>query len=297
MIYIVIYNLKKIQLGSCNSRHSSLFGENTSQISVPWQTIGQDFLSYIFCCWNKTAWGHRSNNISTKLYFKVIKLSFNSLNEMQAPIFYTVHNPKHFLSFIIWLDWLCCVIKGINGDAIKTLSLDSATMQTCPCLLCNWLHSLARHLSTSQDKTLESNLRLPRNLKPPYQGLGNAQDEVRALLNTEILIDGLMKYPWFQKSYLPMSTEDFSKSKETRNLLKGDFHQLLCIGKAKPLCVHEKDVLDLWTDNLKTVKLTDHAPERQPWFFRAPEQDMSKAKDGRSQWQWQSFVHRSCHWY
>lgn len=38
-------------------------------------------------------------------------------------------------------------------------------------------------------KTLHSILKLPRNLKPPYQGLGNALDELRTRLrDMEILI-------------------------------------------------------------------------------------------------------------
>ncbi len=99
-------------------------------------------------------------------------------------------------------------------------------------------------------RTLHSILKLPRNLKPPYQGLGNALDELRARLHdVEILI--IDEVSMIYKDLFAHVNWRFQQIKGSKKPFGGisvlavdDFHQLPPLGKAKPLCENEDDVLD-----------------------------------------------------
>uniref|UniRef100_A0AAY4BKL5 ATP-dependent DNA helicase n=1 Tax=Denticeps clupeoides TaxID=299321 RepID=A0AAY4BKL5_9TELE len=112
-------------------------------------------------------------------------------------------------------------------------------------------------------KTLHSILRLPKSLKPPYRGLGNTLDEVRALLgNAEILIlDEVSMVSKELFAYVDMRFQQIkgiSKPFGGMSVLAvGDFYQLPPVGRAKALCVHEVGVIDLWKDHFKMINLTE----------------------------------------
>ncbi len=138
-----------------------------------------------------------------KLSPDFVRKLYQSLNETQASIFYTVrewclkrvwgHNPEQFFYFVS--GGAGCgkshVIKCIYEEATKILRQlprfrDQADMSMPAVLLTAFTGTAAFNIC---GKTLHSILKLPRNLKPPYQGLGNALDEVRATLsNADILI-------------------------------------------------------------------------------------------------------------
>ncbi len=89
-----------------------------------------------------------------------------------------------------WLWKITCHqvhIHGSNQDSATAASTPGGRGSLCAhsALKCiYWNGSI--HIS---GRTLHSILKLPRNLKPPYQGLGNALDELRARLrDVEILI-------------------------------------------------------------------------------------------------------------
>ncbi len=135
--------------------------------------------------------------------FEFVRRLFRSLNETQAAIFYTVcqwcqkrvwgHNPEQFFYFVS--GGAGCgkshVIKCIYTEATKILRQlprlrEEGDLSVPTVLLSAFTGTAAFNIS---GKTLHSILKLPRNLKPPYQGLGNALDELRATLrDVEILI-------------------------------------------------------------------------------------------------------------
>ncbi|KAJ8406878.1 hypothetical protein AAFF_G00291540 [Aldrovandia affinis] len=129
-------------------------------------------------------------------------------------------------------------------------------------------------------KTLHSILKLPRNLRPPYQGLGNALDEVRAALsNAEILI--IDEISMVSKELFAYVHWRFQQIKGNRKpfggrsvLAVGDFYQLPPIGKAKQLCVCEGDVLDLCKD-FQTVNLMEIMQQKDDRAFAQLEQDQN----------------------
>ncbi|KAL1276489.1 hypothetical protein QQF64_036112 [Cirrhinus molitorella] len=125
-----------------------------------------------------------------------VRKMFRSLNEMQAAIFYTVrqwcqkhvwgHNPEQFFYFVS--GGAGCgkshVIKCIHTEATKILRRlprlrEEGDLSVPTVLLSEFTGTAAFNIS---GKTLHSILKLPRSLKPPYQGLGNSLDEVRAAL-------------------------------------------------------------------------------------------------------------------
>ncbi|XP_027146424.1 uncharacterized protein LOC109138373 isoform X2 [Larimichthys crocea] len=138
-----------------------------------------------------------------KLSLDFVRKLYQSLNETQASIFYTVrewclkrvwgHNPEQFFYFVS--GGAGCgkshVIKCIHEEATKILRQlprfrDQGDMSTPAVLLTAFTGTAAFNIS---GKTLHAMLKLPRSLKAPYQGLGNALDEMRAILsNAEILI-------------------------------------------------------------------------------------------------------------
>ncbi|KAE8287246.1 hypothetical protein D5F01_LYC15215 [Larimichthys crocea] len=136
-----------------------------------------------------------------KLSPDFVRKLYQSLNETQASIFYTVRewclkrvwgdNPEQFFYFVT--GGAGCgkshVIKCIHEEATKILRQlprfrDQGDMSTPAVLLTAFTGTAAFNIS---GKTLHSMLKLPRSLKPPYQGLGNTLDEMRAMLsNAEI---------------------------------------------------------------------------------------------------------------
>ncbi len=122
-------------------------------------------------------------------------------------------------------------------------------------------------------KTLHSLLKLPRSLKPPYQGLGNAIDEVRARLrDVEILIiDEVSMISKDLFTYVNWRLQQIKGSKKPFGgvscLVVGDYYQLPPLGKAKPLCVYEDDVLDFWKDNFQIITLTEIMRQKEDLAF------------------------------
>ncbi|KAJ8406862.1 hypothetical protein AAFF_G00291380 [Aldrovandia affinis] len=211
-----------------------------------------------------------------KLSPDFVRSMYRSLNETQASVFYTVrewclkrvwgHNPEPLFYFIS--GGAGCgkshVIKCVYQEATKILRQlprfrDEADMSQPAVLLTAFTGTAAFNIS---GKTLHSVLKLPRNLRPPYQGLGNALDEVRAVLsNAEILI--IDEISMVSKELFAYVHWRFQQIKGNRKpfggmsvLAVGDFYQLPPVGKAKQLCVCEGDVLDLWKD-FQMVNLTE----------------------------------------
>ncbi|KAL1268497.1 hypothetical protein QQF64_033860 [Cirrhinus molitorella] len=106
-------------------------------------------------------------------------------------------------------------------------------------------------------KTLHSLLKLPRSLKPPYQGLGNSLDKVRAgLRDVEILI--INEVSMISKDLFAYIIWRFQQIKGSKkpfggisHLAVGDYYQLPLLGKAKPLCVFEEDAVKKPKDCLR----------------------------------------------
>uniref|UniRef100_A0A8C1ZIB2 ATP-dependent DNA helicase n=1 Tax=Cyprinus carpio TaxID=7962 RepID=A0A8C1ZIB2_CYPCA len=216
-----------------------------------------------------------------------LRKMFRSLNETQAAIFYTVrqwcqkrvwgHNPEQFFYF------LSCgagcgkshVIKCIHSEATKILRQlprlrEEGDLSVPTVLLSAFTGTAAFNIS---GKTLHSLLKLPRSLKPPYQGLGNALDEVRAgLREVEILIiDEISMVSKDLFTYVNWRFQQIKGSKKPFGgiscLVVGDYHQLPPLGKAKPLCVYEEDVLDFWKDHFQIITLTEIMRQKEDLAF------------------------------
>lgn len=211
-----------------------------------------------------------------------VRKMYQSLNEMQASIFYSVcqwcfkcvwgHNPEPFYYFLS--GGAGCgkshVIKCIHQEATRILRelprfRDQADMSQPAVLLTAFTGTAAFNISGS---TLHSILKLPRSLKPPYQGLGNALDEVRATLsNAEILIDEISMVSKELFAYVNWRFQQIRGNRKPFGgmsvLAIGDFYQLPPLDRAKPLCVFEETEFDLWRDYFKLVNLTDHETERR----------------------------------
>ncbi|XP_070814299.1 uncharacterized protein [Chaetodon trifascialis] len=206
-----------------------------------------------------------------------VRKMYQSLNETQASIFYSVRqwcfkrvwgiNPEPFYYFLS--GGAGCgkshVIKCIHQEATRILRelprfRDQADMSQPAVLLTAFTGTAAFNISGG---TLHSILKLPRSLKPPYQGLGNALDEVRAALsNAEILI--IDEISMVSKELFAYVHWRFQQIKGNRRpfggmsvLAVGDFYQLPPLGRAKPLCVYEENEFDLWRDDFKLVNLTE----------------------------------------
>ncbi|KAG1928320.1 ATP-dependent DNA helicase PIF1 [Pimephales promelas] len=216
-----------------------------------------------------------------------IRSLFRSLNETQAAIFYTVcqwcqkrvwgHNPEQFFYFVS--GGAGCgkshVIKCIYTEATKILRQlprlrEEGDLSVPTVLLSAFTGTAAFNIS---GKTLHSILKLPRNLKPPYQGLGNALDELRATLrDVEILIiDEVSMISKDLFAYINWRCQQIKGSKKPFGgisvLAVGDFYQLPPLGKAKPLCVYEEDVLDFWKDHFQMITLTEIMRQKEDLAF------------------------------
>ena len=111
--------------------------------------------------------------------------------------------------------------------------------------------------------TLHSLLKLPRSLKPPFVGLGNKLDEVRAeLINAEILIIdevSMVSRPLF--AYVDVRLKQIKGSQKPFGgmsvIAVGDFYQLPPVRQSKPLCVYDPENIDLWRENFQMITLTE----------------------------------------
>ncbi|CAI5660898.1 unnamed protein product [Oreochromis niloticus] len=225
--------------------------------------------------------------IAPKLSPDFVRKMYQSLNETQASIFYAVrewcfklvwgHCPEQFFYFVS--GGAGCgkshVIKCIYEEATKILHQlprfrDQADMSYPAVLLTAFTGTAAFNIS---GKTLHSLLKLPKSLKPPYQGLGNALDEVRASLsNAEILvIDEISMVSKDLFAYIHWRLQQIKGNKKPFGgmsiLAVGDFYQLPPLGKAKPLCVYEDNVLDLWKDYFHMVNLTEIMRQKDDHSF------------------------------
>ncbi|KAK7882853.1 hypothetical protein WMY93_029027 [Mugilogobius chulae] len=111
--------------------------------------------------------------------------------------------------------------------------------------------------------TLHTLLKLPRSLKPPYQGLGNKLDEVRAeLMNAEIIIiDEISMVSKELFTYVNLRLQQIKGTNKPFGgmsvLAVGDFYQLPPVAQSKPLCVFEASFIDLWNTHFQMITLTD----------------------------------------
>ncbi|KAJ7983455.1 hypothetical protein DPEC_G00378220, partial [Dallia pectoralis] len=121
--------------------------------------------------------------------------------------------------------------------------------------------------------TLHSVLKLPRSLKPPYQGLGNLIDEVRAQLSNAqiIIIDEVSMISKALFAYVNWRLQQIKGSKKPFGgmsvLAVGDFYQVPPLGKSKPLCVFEEDTDDFWKDYFQMITLTEIMRQRDDVAF------------------------------
>ncbi|KAK7149216.1 hypothetical protein R3I94_008742 [Phoxinus phoxinus] len=222
-----------------------------------------------------------------QMSIEFVRRLFRSLNETQAAIFYTIcqwcqkrvwgHNPEQFFYFVS--GGAGCgkshVIKCIYTEATKILRQlprlrEEGDLSVPTVLLSAFTGTAAFNIS---GKTLHSILKLPRNLKPPYQGLGNALDELRAKLrDVEILIiDEVSMISKDLFAYINWRCQQIKGSKKPFGgisvLAVGDFYQLPPLGKAKPLCVYEEDVLDFWKDHFQMVTLSEIMRQKEDLAF------------------------------
>ncbi|XP_026084957.1 uncharacterized protein LOC113060278 [Carassius auratus] len=216
-----------------------------------------------------------------------LRKMFRSLNETQAAIFYTVRqwcqkrvwgqNPEQFFYFLS--GGAGCgkshVIKCIHSEATKILRQlprlrEEGDLSVPTVLLSAFTGTAAFNIS---GKTLHSLLKLPRSLKPPYQGLGNALDEVRAgLRDVEILIiDEISMVSKDLFTYVNWRFQQIKGNKKPFGgiscLVVGDYYQLPPLGKAKPLCVYEEDMLDFWKDHFQIITLTEIMRQKEDLAF------------------------------
>nr|XP_021330385.1 uncharacterized protein LOC101882679 [Danio rerio] len=216
-----------------------------------------------------------------------VRKLFRSLNKTQAAIFYTIRqwcqnrvwglNPEQFFYFVS--GGAGCgkshVIKCVYTEATKILRQlpqlrEDGDLSIPTVLLSAFTGTAAFNIS---GKTLHSILKLPKNLKPPYQGLGNSLDDVRAeLRHVEILI--IDEISMISKDFFAYINWRFQQIRGSKKpfggisvIVVGDFYQLPPPGKAKPLCVYEEDVLDFWKDHFQIVTLTEIMRQKEDLSF------------------------------
>ncbi|KAI2666920.1 ATP-dependent DNA helicase PIF1 [Labeo rohita] len=211
-----------------------------------------------------------------------IRKMYQSLNQTQASIFYAVRDwckrcvsgesPQPFLYFLNGGAGVgkSHVIKSIYAEASKILRRlpcmrEHTDISQPTVLLTEFTGTAAFNIS---GKTLHCLLKLPRSLKPPYQGLGNSLDEMRAeLSNAHILIINEISMVSKQLfAYVNWRLQQIKGNQKPFGglsiLAVGDFFQLPPLGRAKPLCVYEDHVLDFWKDNFQMVTLTQIMRQR-----------------------------------
>uniref|UniRef100_A0A8C9XK73 ATP-dependent DNA helicase n=1 Tax=Sander lucioperca TaxID=283035 RepID=A0A8C9XK73_SANLU len=157
------------------------------------------------------------------------------------------------------------LIKCIYSEASKILCklprrAEEADISNPTVLLTAFTGTAAFNISGS---TLHSLLKLPRSLKPPFQGLGNNLDEVRSeLLNAEILIIdevSMVSKPLF--AYVDARLKQIKGSQRPFGgmsvIAVGDFFQLPPVRQSKALCVYDPCEIDLWQEHFQMITLTE----------------------------------------
>uniref|UniRef100_A0AAY4A1C6 ATP-dependent DNA helicase n=1 Tax=Denticeps clupeoides TaxID=299321 RepID=A0AAY4A1C6_9TELE len=223
---------------------------------------------------------------SSELNPAQMRKMYQSLNQTQAAIFYAIRdwckkivdgkNPDQFLWYV----------SGTAGTGKRALLLHEEMDMSQPTVLLTAFTGTAAF--NINGKTLHSLLKLPRSLKPPYQGLGNSLDEMRAKLSRVqiCILDeiSMVSKPLF--SYVNWRLQQIKGSKRPFGgisiLAVGDFLQLPPLGKARPLCVLEPHILDFWKDSFKVMTLTEIMRQKDDievlkMVTRAPEQCPSDA--------------------
>nr|XP_021333346.1 uncharacterized protein LOC101884770 [Danio rerio] len=220
---------------------------------------------------------------AAKLNTAQIRKMYQSLNQTQASIFYAVRDwckrcvsgekPQQFLYFLNGGAGVgkSHVVKSIYAEASKILRRlpcmqENTDISKTTVLLTAFTGTAAFNIS---GKTLHCLLKLPRSLKPPYQGLGNILDEIRAdLSNAHILIiDEISMVSKQLFAYVNWRLQQIKGNQKPFGglsvLCVGDFYQLPPLGRAKPLCVYEEHVLDFWKDHFQMITLTQIMRQRE----------------------------------
>uniref|UniRef100_A0A7N8XRB7 ATP-dependent DNA helicase n=2 Tax=Mastacembelus armatus TaxID=205130 RepID=A0A7N8XRB7_9TELE len=202
---------------------------------------------------------------------------YRNLNQKQASVFYAIRdwcikrvsglNPEQFYFYINGGAGTgkSHLIKCIHAETSKILrklprNAEEADISKPTVLLAAFTGTAAFNISGT---TLHYLLKLPRSLKPPFQGLGNKLDEVRAeLSNAEILI--IDEVSMVSKSLFAYVDARLKQIKGIQRpfggmsvLAVGDFYQLPPVRQAKPLCVYEPMQIDLWRDHFQMITLTE----------------------------------------
>ncbi|XP_034567817.1 uncharacterized protein LOC117832690 isoform X2 [Notolabrus celidotus] len=216
-----------------------------------------------------------------------LRQMYQSLNQKQACVFYAVRDwcfkrvcglhPEQFFYYINGGAGTgkSHLIKCIYSEASKILSkvprrAEEADISTPTVLLTAFTGTAAFNISGT---TLHSLLKLPRSLKPPFQGLGNKLDEIRCeLLNAEILvIDEVSMVSKALFAYVDVRLKQIKGSHRPFGgmsvLAVGDFYQLPPVRQSKPLCVFDPREIDLWTENFQMVTLNEIMRQKDDLVF------------------------------
>uniref|UniRef100_A0A8C9XC72 ATP-dependent DNA helicase n=1 Tax=Sander lucioperca TaxID=283035 RepID=A0A8C9XC72_SANLU len=184
----------------------------------------------------------------------LLRQMYQNLNQRQACVFYAVR------------EWCCKAnLWPKSAAASKILCklprrAEEADISNPTVLLTAFTGTAAFNISGS---TLHSLLKLPRSLKPPFQGLGNNLDEVRSeLLNAEILIIdevSMVSKPLF--AYVDVRLKQIKGSQRPFGgmsvIAVGDFFQLPPVRQSKALCVYDPCEIDLWQEHFQMITLTE----------------------------------------
>ncbi|CAJ1085629.1 uncharacterized protein LOC117832690 isoform X2 [Xyrichtys novacula] len=206
-----------------------------------------------------------------------LRQMYQSLNQKQACVFYAVRDwcikrvcglqPEQFFYYIDGGAGTgkSHLIKCIHSEASKILRTlprraEEADISNPTVLLTAFTGTAAFNISGT---TLHSLLKLPRSLKPPFQGLGNQLDEIRCeLLNAEIIIIdeiSMVSKPLF--AYVDVRLKQIKGSHKPFGgmsvIAVGDFYQLPPVRQSKPLCVYDPIELDLWRDSFQMITLDE----------------------------------------
>ncbi|TDG95925.1 hypothetical protein EPR50_G00243830 [Perca flavescens] len=207
----------------------------------------------------------------------LLRQMYQNLNKKQACVFYAVRewcikricglNPDQFFFYINGGAGTgkSHLIKCIYSEASKILCklprrAEEADISNPTVLLTAFTGTAAFNISGT---TLHSLLKLPRSLKPPFQGLGNNLDEVRSeLLNAEIIIIdevSMVSKPLF--AYVDARLKQIKGSQRPFGgmsvIAVGDFFQLPPVRQSKPLCVYDPCEIDLWRGHFQMITLTE----------------------------------------
>lgn len=206
----------------------------------------------------------------------LLRQMYQNLNQKQACVFYAVRNwcikrvcgqdPEQFLYYINGGAGTgkSHLIKCIYSEASKILCklhrrADESDISTPTVLLTAFTGTAAFKISGT---TLHSLLKLPRNLRPPFTGLGNQLDEVRCeLWHAEIIIiDEIFMVSRQLFAYVDARLKQIKGTQKPFGgmsvLNVGDFYQLPPVRQSKPLCVHDPCELDLWHQYFQIITLS-----------------------------------------